>query len=157
MTMPMVIMVLIDRYSESNPSGFKPSVGGLFMTFSISFDVCTFYTFIFTNMIQIRLISFERLMNYLDIIQETQGEIKSLENWPSRGEIRFNNFWTKYRPDLDFVIKGLNFTIKAGEKIGVCGRTGAGKSTIILSILRVLKSVKGSLNIDGQDIARINL
>ena len=88
-TMPMVIMVLIDRETKDNPSGFKPSLGGLFMTFSVSFDVCTFYTFIFTNMIQIRLISFERLMNYLDIIQEKQGEIKSLEGWPSKGEIRF--------------------------------------------------------------------
>jgi len=87
--MPMVIMVLIDRETKDNPSGYRSSVGGLFMTFSVSFDVCTFYTFIFTNMIQIRLISFERLMNYLDIIQEKQGEIKSLEGWPSKGEIRF--------------------------------------------------------------------
>jgi ABC-type multidrug transport system fused ATPase/permease subunit len=88
-------------------------------------------------------------MNYLDIIQEKQGAIKALKNWPSSGEINFKNFWTKYRPDLDYVIKGLNFSIKAGEKIGVCGRTGAGKSTIILSILRVLKAVKGNLIIDG--------
>jgi len=47
------------------------------------------------------------------------------------------------------VLRGLTFEIKAGEKVGVCGRTGAGKSTIILSILRVLNASKGCLEIDG--------
>ena len=127
------------------------------MTFSVSFDVCTFYTFIQSNMIQIRFISFERLMNYQELIEEKQGSIKRLKNWPKKGQIKFKNFWTKYRQDLDYVLRGLTLKINAGENVGVCGRTGAGKSTIILSILRVLNASKGCIEIDGQDIQDLNL
>jgi hypothetical protein len=68
-SMPIVIMALINKYNEvTNPDGFEPASGGLLMVFSVGFDQCTFYSFIFINMMQIRFISFERLMNYLNII-----------------------------------------------------------------------------------------
>jgi len=87
-------------------------------------------------------ISFERLLNYLNLKSERKGEIpyKDVMSWPATGKIRFNNFSTRYREGLDEVISDLDLKIKDGEKIGVCGRTGAGKSTIILSILRVLEA-----------------
>ena len=90
-------------------------------------------------------ISFERLLNYLDLKSEKKGEIpnKEVKDWPATGKIEFNNFSTRYREGLDEVISDLDLKIKDGEKIGVCGRTGAGKSTIILSILRVLEATEG--------------
>ena len=72
-----------------------------------------------------------------------------LSTWPATGHIKFNNFFARYREGLKYVLKGLDIEIQDGEKIGVCGRTGAGKSTIILSILRVLEGCEGNIEIDG--------
>lgn len=59
-------------------------------------------------------------------------------DWPDRGEIKFINYKVKYRPNLDLVLKGLTVTFQGGHKIGVVGRTGSGKSTIMMSLLRIL-------------------
>lgn len=61
----------------------------------------------------------------------------------------------RYRPDCDLVLKGLNFEIKGGEKIGIVGRTGAGKSTIIQCISRLVEIEHGSMMIDGVNISDI--
>jgi ABC-type multidrug transport system fused ATPase/permease subunit len=62
-----------------------------------------------------------------------------------------------YRPETDLVLKGLSFKVKAGEKIGVVGRTGAGKSTMGLVISRICEVKEGSVMIDGVDTGRVNL
>lgn len=77
--------------------------------------------------------------------------------WPERGEIKFIDFFVKYRPNLDPVLRGLSVTFAAGEKIGIVGRTGSGKSTIMMSLLRILESFKGQILIDGKDIAKMSL
>ena len=63
-----------------------------------------------------------------------------MDNWPEKGELRFKDFKVKYRENLPLVLKGVNFSVKNNEKIGICGRTGSGKSTIILCILRILEA-----------------
>ena len=65
--------------------------------------------------------------------------------WPEEGNIRINNLWIRYKDNLPPVLKGLSVQIKPGEWVGVVGRTGAGKSTVILSLLRVLEAHKGSI------------
>ncbi len=63
----------------------------------------------------------------------------------------------KYRPNLPLTLKNIKLSINAGEKIGVVGRTGAGKSSIILSLLRIIEPDNGNIEIDGIDICDINL
>lgn len=75
----------------------------------------------------------------------------------TKGDIQFDKLSLKYRPNTDTVLKNLSLNIKGGDKIGVVGRTGAGKSTIIQAITRIVAADKGSIHIDGQDISRINL
>lgn len=58
--------------------------------------------------------------------------------WPDKGEIKFIDYKVKYRPNLDLVLRGLNVTFPGGQKIGVVGRTGSGKSTIMMCLLRIL-------------------
>jgi len=65
------------------------------------------------------------------------------------GQIEFDNLWAKYRPELPHVLKGLSCTIKSQEKIGIVGRTGAGKSTFFTTLLKILKLEKGTIRIDG--------
>jgi ABC-type multidrug transport system fused ATPase/permease subunit len=71
--------------------------------------------------------------------------------------IEFKDVVMRYRPDLDPVLNGLSFSVKAGEKIGVVGRTGAGKSSTFLALFRINESSSGSIIIDGVDVADIGL
>ena len=105
----------------------------------------------------------ERCIKYMHIIQEAPSHIPEVdnnlikENWPQNGEIQFQNFSVKYRPDTEIVLKKINFTIKSGEKIGICGRTGSGKSTICLCLFRILEPLEGTILIDNIDITIIGL
>ena len=106
------------------------------------------------------LISFERLTNYTSIVQEAPNRIPEEDpkgNWPAHPTITYKDYWLKYRDDTDPVLKGLDFKIRAGEKVGIVGRTGAGKSTICLSLLRLVEPMKGQIEIDGVDITKIGL
>jgi ATP-binding cassette subfamily C (CFTR/MRP) protein 1 len=77
--------------------------------------------------------------------------------WPQQGTVEFKDVKLRYRPDTDMVLKGLSFEIQAGHKIGVVGRTGAGKSTMSLALSRIIELEEGSISIDGVDIASIQL
>ena len=63
----------------------------------------------------------------------------------------------RYRPTTDVVLKGMNVKIKGGEKVGVVGRTGAGKSTLAISLTRIVDIFAGQILIDGVDINKISL
>ena len=78
-------------------------------------------------------------------------------NWPSEGSVEYHNYSTRYRPDLQLVLNKLNLTVKPGEKIGIVGRTGAGKSSLTLSLFRMLEAAEGCIKIDGVDIAKLGL
>jgi ABC-type multidrug transport system fused ATPase/permease subunit len=88
-------------------------------------------------------------------INEKGEEMKDI--WPSKGEIIFNNFSAQYRPTTPIILKNINFKISAGEKVGIVGRTGSGKSSIILAICRIIEGLEGNILIDNVDITTVNL
>lgn len=73
------------------------------------------------------------------------------------GNIKFKNYSVKYRKGLDFVLKNLNIEIKSAEKIGIVGRTGAGKSSLALALFRILEESEGAILIDNIDIKSLGL
>jgi ABC-type multidrug transport system fused ATPase/permease subunit len=79
------------------------------------------------------------------------------ENWPTHGKLEINKAKLRYRPTTDIVLKGLKVKIKPGEKVGVVGRTGAGKSTLAMSLTRIVDICSGNILVDGVDINKINL
>jgi ABC-type multidrug transport system fused ATPase/permease subunit len=79
------------------------------------------------------------------------------EGWPDKGRLDFTDFKCRYRKNLDLVIRGLNVTFPGGFKIGVVGRTGSGKSTIMLCLLRILEADSGKILLDGRDISQLSL
>jgi ABC-type multidrug transport system fused ATPase/permease subunit len=77
--------------------------------------------------------------------------------WPEAGKIEFKDVSLRYRDGLPLVLRKVNFTAEAGKKIGVVGRTGSGKSTIMLSLFRMVELASGTIAIDGQDISQLKM
>ena len=78
-------------------------------------------------------------------------------DWPQNGRVVCNHYATRYKPDLDLVVKDFDVVINPQEKIGIVGRTGAGKSSLTLSLFRMLEAAGGNIIIDGVNIADIGL
>lgn len=106
------------------------------------------------------MISVERVLQYTKL--EKEGPFESLptkkppRDWPAHGHIHFEHLYLRYVPDEPPVLNNLTVTVEAGEKIGIVGRTGAGKSTLIASLFR-LAPTEGAVIIDGVDINEIGL
>lgn len=105
--------------------------------------------------------STERLCDFaFDLPQEAPYEIpenKPPSDWPQKGGIQFDHASLAYRPGLPLVLKDLEFEVKPQQKIGICGRTGAGKSSIMTALYRLAELESGSVFIDGVDISKIGL
>ncbi|KYK57220.1 ATP-dependent bile acid permease [Drechmeria coniospora] len=102
----------------------------------------------------------ERVKEYLDLEQEAAPVVEGRRpaaSWPSEGDVEFVDYTTRYRADLDPVLKGISLKIAACEKVGIVGRTGAGKSSLALALFRALEAEEGRIVIDGVDIGTIGL
>ena len=78
-------------------------------------------------------------------------------DWPSEGRITFSDVELSYRPGTEVVLRKLNFEVTAGHKVGIVGRTGAGKSTISMALTRIVELAGGKIEIDGVDISQIDI
>ena len=139
---------------------FSAKIIGLLLTYSINLQNNLIRGIRQISKIENSMISFERCLNYTKIPSEKakiKKEDKNLENWPENGKIEFVNYSVKYRPDTEIVLSNLNFLIKPGNKIGIVGRTGSGKSTITLCLFRILEALNGKILIDDIDISNIGL
>lgn len=105
------------------------------------------------------IVSVERILHYMNLEPEAPAEIDGAlpVSWPSEGAVEFKDYSTRYRPELDLVLKELSFKINPREKIGICGRTGSGKSSLLLSLFRIIEPSSGTISIDGVDITKIGL
>ncbi|XP_041433359.1 multidrug resistance-associated protein 1 isoform X2 [Xenopus laevis] len=105
-------------------------------------------------------VSVERVKEYCDAEPEapwTSDNASDLSDWPSKGKIEFQNYGLRYRPDLDLALKNVTASIQQGEKVGIVGRTGAGKSSLTLGLFRILEPATGRVCIDGKDISQLGL
>ena len=102
----------------------------------------------------------ERIKHYTELGSEaasSRDNDPSAEQWPSQGAINFTNVQLRYRSELPLILKGVSFDIRAGEKVGVIGRTGAGKSSLIAAIYRTVELAGGSIAVDGVDLSGLGL
>ncbi len=74
-----------------------------------------------------------------------------------KGELEFKNINLRYRPNTELALKNVSFNVQPGHKVGVVGRTGAGKSTLCMAMTRIVELESGSISVDGQDISKIDL
>ncbi|KAF9898235.1 Multidrug resistance-associated protein 1, partial [Linnemannia zychae] len=88
-----------------------------------------------------------------DVIPDSKTD----DAWPQNGAIQLKDYSVRYREGLDLVLKDVNVTIQPGERVGIVGRTGAGKSSITLALFRIIEAAQGSIIIDGIDISTLGL
>lgn len=115
------------------------------------------------SQLQTQMVSVERVKEYTEMEQEAPLRLASAESlvrtWPQKGKIEFLDVRLRYRKNLPMVLNQLTFTIEGGERIGIVGRTGAGKSSLMVVLMRLveLKSGGGVIRIDGVDISTVGL
>ncbi|KAJ3320037.1 hypothetical protein HDU76_000398, partial [Blyttiomyces sp. JEL0837] len=122
-------------------------------------DVLIWTVRVHANM-EMNMNAIERIEEYLELEQEAPAIIPAMRpvpSWPSKGSIAIENLEMRYAPDLPPVLTNVSFTIKGGEKVGIVGRTGAGKSSLSLSLFRIVEPTQGRITIDGIDISTIGL
>ncbi|XP_043349189.1 ATP-binding cassette sub-family C member 6-like isoform X3 [Dermochelys coriacea] len=110
--------------------------------------------------IENNIVSVERVREYSKTPKEapwTLGSNSASQAWPTEAAIEFRNYSVQYRPNLAFALKNINIKINGQEKIGIAGRTGAGKSTLAMGLLRLMEAAEGKILIDGVNIAQIGL
>uniref|UniRef100_A0A8C7CDD3 Uncharacterized protein n=1 Tax=Oncorhynchus kisutch TaxID=8019 RepID=A0A8C7CDD3_ONCKI len=112
-----------------------------------------------TSELETNIVAVERVSEYTEIENEADwvSEIRPPEKWPEAGRLRFENFKVRYRPELDLVLHGITCDIDSTEKIGIVGRTGAGKSSLTNCLFRIIEAAEGRILIDGTDIATLGL
>ncbi|XP_035914955.1 multidrug resistance-associated protein 1 isoform X8 [Anopheles stephensi] len=113
-----------------------------------------------TSDVETNIVAVERIKEYGETKQEAAWELPNStlpRDWPEQGMVEFRDFQVRYREGLELVLRGISFTVKGGEKVGIVGRTGAGKSSLTLALFRIIESAGGSIVIDGQDIAQLGL
>ncbi|OLQ04012.1 ABC transporter C family member 2 [Symbiodinium microadriaticum] len=103
----------------------------------------------------------ERVRHYAEELPSEAAVVAASRppaGWPDRGVLKVKNLQLRYKPHLPLVLKGLSFSMKEGERVGVVGRTGAGKSSLLLALLRIAEPELGSsIELDGQDILQMGL
>ncbi|CAG2229987.1 ABC transporter ecdL,ATP-binding cassette transporter abc1,Uncharacterized ABC transporter ATP-binding protein YwjA,ABC transporter C family member 15,Multidrug resistance-associated protein 4,Multidrug resistance-associated protein 6,ABC transporter C family member 10,ABC transporter atnG,ABC transporter C family member 4,ABC transporter C family member 12,ATP-binding cassette sub-family C member 11,Multiple drug resistance-associated protein-like transporter 1,Putative uncharacterized protein YKR104W,ABC len=110
--------------------------------------------------LETNIVAVERVKEYTETPTEAAWEIedkKPASSWPDKGCVEFNDYGVRYREGLDLVLKGISCKIDPTEKIGIVGRTGAGKSSLTLALFRILEKSQGNIIIDGIDISTIGL
>ncbi|KAL8772653.1 MAG: hypothetical protein Q9209_002314 [Squamulea sp. 1 TL-2023] len=133
---------------------------GLSMTYAVMFSENILWLVRLYSVNEQNMNSVERLKEYMEVEQEAAAlkpESRPPGNWPSHGAIEFINYSTRYRSDLDPVLKNVTFKVQAGERVGIVGRTGAGKSSLALALFRGLEAEEGKIVIDDVDIGLIGL
>ena len=110
--------------------------------------------------VETNIVSVERILEYARLPSEAPEVIPKNRpkiSWPAQGAVSFNDYSARYRPGLDLILRNINLNIKSHEKIGVVGRTGAGKSSLTLALFRIIEPVSGHISIDDLDTSTIGL
>ncbi|KAK4690898.1 hypothetical protein P7C71_g5992, partial [Lecanoromycetidae sp. Uapishka_2] len=139
-------------------SGIDASLAGFALSFALQYSSAIVWAARNYANVELSMNAIERVNEYSNIPIESQDStIDVPAAWPAEGRLQVDNLVAGYAPDLDPVLKGLTFTVEKNQRIGVVGRTGAGKSSLTLALFRFLEAREGTIHIDGIDVSKINL
>ena len=135
-------------FSVVSHSGLSAGMVGLAMSYALQITQSLNWIIRQTVEVETNIVSVERVLEYAELPSEAPEVIfknRPAMSWPRKGAVSFNNYSTRYRPGLDLVLKDINLDIKPHEKIGVVGRTGAGKSSLTLALFRIIEPDSGNI------------
>nr|XP_014264614.2 canalicular multispecific organic anion transporter 1 [Maylandia zebra] len=112
-----------------------------------------------TSELETNIVAVERVSEYTELENEADWvtDTRPPQQWPEAGRVKFENYKVRYRPELDLVLHGITCDIDSTEKIGIVGRTGAGKSSLTNCLFRIIEAAEGYIRIDDVDISKIGL
>ncbi|KAJ7753347.1 multidrug resistance-associated ABC transporter [Mycena maculata] len=154
-----LLLLGIGIFASGERHSINPAKVGVVLSYSLGI------TQIFSDMVSTyaqneqNMNAVERIIVYTELPEEGARTTPNdpPASWPSAGAISFRNVELSYREDLPTVLKGVTFDVRAGEKVGIVGRTGAGKSSLLQALFRMVEVGSGTIEIDGMDISRIGL
>nr|XP_039333978.1 multidrug resistance-associated protein 1 isoform X1 [Saimiri boliviensis boliviensis] len=138
------------------------SAGLVGLSVSYSLQVTTYLNWLvrMSSEMETNIVAVERLKEYSETEKEAPWQIQETappNSWPQAGRVEFRDYCLRYREGLDLVLRHISVTINGGEKVGIVGRTGAGKSSLTLGLFRINESAEGEIIIDDINIAKIGL
>lgn len=156
-----VVLCIATLFMIILPSSIiKPEYVGLSLSYGLPLNGVLFWTIYMTCFVENKMVSVERIKQFITLPSEAAWEIKEClpsPNWPNHGHIELKDLQVRYRSNTPLVLKGITIGIRGGEKIGVVGRTGSGKSTLIQVFFRLVEPCGGKIVIDGVDICKMGL
>ncbi|XP_059169468.1 ATP-binding cassette sub-family C member 2-like [Physella acuta] len=156
-----ILIAGVTLFTISNRGEVEPGLVSLSITFILRITNDMTLVTRMSSELESNIISVERIQEYSQIKNEAPWTLPDDSRlsgvWPLNGNIEFVNYSARYREGLDFVLRNINVSINAGEKIGIVGRTGAGKSSMVLALFRLIEVASGYIVIDGVDISKIGL
>ncbi|KAF8674747.1 hypothetical protein HU200_048028 [Digitaria exilis] len=145
----------------SLPSNFiKKEFVGMSLSYGLSLNSLVYFAISISCMLENDMVAVERVNQFSTLPSEAAWTIKGFipsPNWPVVGDIEIKDLKVRYRPNTPLILKGININISGGEKIGVVGRTGSGKSTLVQALFRLVEPAEGKMIIDGIDICTLGL
>ncbi|KXG53717.1 ABC transporter, integral membrane type 1 [Penicillium griseofulvum] len=137
--------------------GISASLAGFALSFALQYNTAITMALRQYANIELNMNAVERVIEYSNIEIENQGGADAPAAWPTEGHLEVHDLVVGYAPDLPPVLKGLSFSAEKNQRVGVVGRTGAGKSSLTLALFRFLEARSGQIFIDGIDVSKIKL
>lgn len=137
--------------------GISASLAGFALSFALQCNTAIAFALRQYANIELNMNATERVIEYSNIELENQGGADAPAAWPTEGRLEVHDLVVGYAPDLPPVLNGLSFTVEKNQRVGVVGRTGAGKSSLTLALFRFLEAREGQIYIDGLDVSKIKL
>ena len=136
----------------------SPLVSAFILSQVFSLLDLTQYSIRFSAEVEMNMVSVERVLDYIDLPQEAPLHSNRTSQFHvSRGDVEFRDVELRYSPELPLVLKGVSFQVRGGEKVGIVGRTGSGKTSLQNALLRLIELSSGSICIDGVDVRELGL
>lgn len=137
--------------------GITAPLAGFALSFALQYNSAITMALRQYANIELNMNATERVIEYSNIEMENQGGADAPAAWPTEGRLEVHDLVVGYAPDLPPVLNGLSFVVESNQRVGVVGRTGAGKSSLTLALFRFLEARSGQIYIDGLDVSKIKL
>ncbi|KAJ8253888.1 hypothetical protein COCON_G00205000 [Conger conger] len=133
---------------------------GLSISYALQITTSLNWLVRMSSELETNIVAVERVKEYEDTEKEAEWTLEHStrpSGWPTKGHIHIQDFGLRYREDLALAIRNISVTILGGEKVGIVGRTGAGKSSLTLGLFRIIEASEGQISIDGVNISELGL